>query len=71
MDPTLRRKIKDNMTPGEREALIDIIKNFPEMDLRVRREDKGGRFCIMDGDSEDIFIESDLGNTVHYREIDE
>ena len=70
MDPKLRRKIKDNLTMEEREALQDIIKNFPEHNLRIRKEDKGGRFVIVDGDTEDELIELDLNNPIHYKEID-
>ena len=40
------------------------------MNLRVRKEDKGGRFCIVDGDTEDQLMETDLNNEVHYKEID-
>ena len=69
MDPSLRRKIKDNLTPGERAALKDIVNNFPNMNLRVRKEYKGGRFVIVDGESEDTLIENDLCNEIHYREI--
>ena len=69
MDPNLRRKIKDNLSLEERAALKDIVKNFPELNLRIRKEDKGGRFCVVDGDTEDELLETDLGNNVHYEEI--
>ena len=41
MDPKLRRRIKDNLSTEERDALSDIIKKFPEMNLRIRKEDTG------------------------------
>ena len=39
------------------------------MNLRVRKEDKGGRFIIIDGDSEDKLVENNLSNPIHYEEI--
>ena len=71
MDPANMRKIKDNLRNGERDALKDIIENFPKMNLRIRREDKGGRFCIVDGETEDMLIEQDLSDPIQYREIPE
>ena len=40
-------------------------------DLRVRKEDKGGRFFTVDGCVEDELLEKDLGNPIHNREINE
>ena len=51
MDPKLRRKIHDNLSVDERNALKDIVKNFPVLNLRIRMEDKGGRFCVVDGEA--------------------
>ena len=58
MNPTLRRK--DNLSAEEREALKDFKQNFPANNLRVRKEDKGPRFVIADGATEDEMIENDL-----------
>ena len=60
MNPTLRRKIKDNFSAEEREDLKDFKQNFPANNLRVRKEDKGPRFVIADGATEDEMIENDL-----------
>ena len=41
---------------------------YPERNLRVRREDKGGRFVIADGDQEDALIEVGLKNRERFAE---
>ena len=43
-----------------------MIYNFPEEDIRIRREDKGSRFCFIDGETEDRLIEQELGNSTFY-----
>ena len=39
MDPDQRRKICDNLTVEEREALKDFQNNFPQNNLRIRVTD--------------------------------
>jgi hypothetical protein len=69
MNPTLRRKIKDNLSAEEREALKDFKQNFPAENLRVRKEDKGPRFVIADGATEEEMIENYLKILVNFVEI--
>ena len=69
MNPNMRNKIKDNLEPEEREALKELRFNFPAQNLRIRREDKGSRFVIADGNEEDRMIEQDLQNEVNFTEI--
>ena len=69
MNANMRNKIKDNMTPEEREALRELRFEFPAQNLRIRREDKGSRFVIADGEEEDKMIEEDLQNETNFTEI--
>ena len=69
MDPNLRNKIKDNLTSGQRKALQDIQKNFSQNDIRIRKEDKGSRFVIVDRCLDDSQIQANLGNTNNYAEL--
>ena len=69
-DPDLRKKIKDNLTQEQREFIGEVKNEFPIRDLRVRFEDKGHRFVIADGHTEDEQIEADLQNEEFYRVLD-
>ena len=69
MDPEQRKKIHDNLLPEERTALKDFQTSFPAENLRIRLEDKGPRFVIADGATEDEMIEKDLQNLNQFREI--
>ena len=69
MNANMRNKIKDNMTPEEREALRELRFEFPAQNFRIRREDKGSRFVIADGEEEDKMIEEDLQNETNFTEI--
>ena len=71
MDPEQRIKIHDNLLPEERKALKDFQTSFPAENLRIRLEDKGPRFVIADGDTEDKMIEKDLQNVNQFRAIDD
>ena len=64
MNPDLRRKIKDNLTPDERAFIKEVKTEYPRNDLRVRFEDKGHRFVIADGAIEDELLENDLKNPI-------
>ena len=69
MDPNPRRKIHDNLIPEERKALKDFQIGFPAQNLRVRLEDKGPRFVIVDGKTEDDMIDKDLKNLSQFQEL--
>ena len=69
-DPNLRRPIKDNLTPEMRQFIKEVREDYPRENLRVRMEDKGSRFVVTDGETEDNLIKNDLENTVHYKELD-
>ena len=71
IDPSKRKKIKDNLSSDQRNFIKEVRNEFPQMNLRIRMEDKGKRFVIVDGDNEDNQIEESLSNPVHYREVDE
>ena len=70
-DPKLRRPIKDNLTPEMREFIKEVREDYPRENLRMRMEDKGSRFVVTDGETEDNLIKNDLENVVHYRQLDE
>ena len=69
-DPNLRRKISDNLTPEMREFIKEVKEDYPRQNLRFRTEDKGPRFVVTDGETEDNLIKNDLENPTFYRELD-
>ena len=66
-DPALRKKITDNLSKEQRDFIKLTKTEYPSMNVRIRMEDKGKRFVIVDGDIEDQQIEEKLQNPVHYR----
>ena len=70
-DPTLRKKISSNLTEGQRDFIKTVKREYPKENLRIRREDKGHRFVIADGDAEDELIEDGLKNRERFDEVDE
>ena len=69
-NPSLRRRITDNLTVKERIAMKDIQHNFGKHDLRVRMEDKGSRFVIVNSQVEKEQILKDLCNQIHYEKVE-
>ena len=69
MNPDLRKKIRDNLDPDERAFIKELKKEHPKQDLRVRFEDKGHRFVVVDSATEDELLENDLKNPVYYTEL--
>ena len=69
-DPSLRVKISDNLTPEMRDFIKEVREDFPRQNLRMRREDKGPRFVVTVGETEDNQIKNDLQNPTYYRELE-
>ena len=70
-NPTLRRKVKSNLNQNQRKFIKEVRAEYPARGLRVRREDKGPRFVIEDGDVEDNKIMAELSDNTYYTEVDE
>ena len=69
LDPSLRSRIKDNLKPEQRQALKDIVNNFSKYDLRVRKEDKGSRFVVVNDGTDSQQIEQNLNSSVNYLKV--
>ena len=70
-DPTLRKKISDNLTKEQRDFIKKDVKTiYPNLNIRIRKEDKGHRFVIVDGEEEDKQIEEELQKPDQYEEIE-
>ena len=54
-----------------RDFIKEVREDYPKDNLRVRKEDKGSRFVVTDGEIEDNLIKNDLENPVHYKQLDE
>ena len=70
-DPAQRKKINSNISVDQRNFIQSVKRDYPEQNLRIRREDKGHRFVIVDGDQEDEMIEEGLKNRERFEEVDE
>ena len=70
-DPALRKKIKSNISIDQRNFIKSVKTEYPNKNLRIRREDKGHRFVIADGDLEDELIEEGLKNRERFEECAE
>ena len=60
-----------NLTQEQRDFIKEVKTEYPKKNIRIRREDKGYRFVILDGESEDQLIENGLKNRERYEETDE
>ena len=60
-----------NLTQEQRDFIKEVKTEYPKKNIRIRREDKGYRFVILDGESEDQLIENGLKNIERYAETDE
>ena len=67
-DLLLRRKIKSNLNENQINFIKKVKTEYPRRGLRIRREDKGPRFVIVDAEEEDQKIFSALTNPTHYTE---
>ena len=65
----MRYRIRDNLTPGERWVLKDIVTNFPGYELRVRKEDKGLKFVVADEITDNQQVQLNLNNPVNYLKV--
>ena len=70
-DPALRKKIKGNLSKEQRDFILEVKTEYPKRNIRIRREDKGSRFVVVDGDEEDKLIEDGLHNAERFRESEE
>lgn len=70
IDPKLRRRIKDNLSPAERKALKSICLEFPRFSIRVRKEDKGSRFALVKAHEDDSAIKKVLDNKNNYEKLE-
>ena len=68
-NPSLRKRIKSNITNEQREFIKEVKNDFPDKGLRVRREDKGPRFVIEDAVTEDNKILSELSDQTFYSQV--
>ena len=68
-NPSLRKRIKSNITNEQREFIKEVKNDFPNKGLRVRREDKGPRFVIEDAATEDNKILSELSDPTFYSQV--
>ena len=69
LDENLRRRIKDNLTLDERNALKNICSSFPKLNLSISKEDKGSPFVIMDTTGDKSAILEQLNDPVQYEKI--
>ena len=45
----MRKRITSNISEEQRNFIKEVSQEYPKRNLRVRREDKGGRFVVADG----------------------
>ena len=68
-DPVNRRKVKDNMTVEQRQAMGQL-RNLPNTsNAQVTFEDKGSRFVIRNLDFQDQLILDQLTDANHFYEL--
>ena len=70
-NPSLRKKIKYNLTEEQHDFIKEVKTEYPKNNLRIRKEDKGHRFVIADWDVEDTLIEETVTNPEIYKEQEE
>ena len=68
-DPENRRKINDNLTQGQRNALKDLMKLVEDHGIILRFEDKGSRFVIDTIENHDATLLEDLNDVNQYDSI--
>ena len=68
-DPTKRRKINNNLTAGERQALHELIDLVSNHGIVIRFEDKGSRFVIDTIENHDETILADLNDESQYDKL--
>ena len=70
LNPDSRRRIKDNLSPDQRNALKEA-KKLPSKGIRIRLQDKGQRFVFVNSVDEDrLVLDSHLLDTSSYQELD-
>ena len=68
-NPSNRRKVKDNMSVEQRQAMGQL-RNLPNTsNAQVTFEDKGSRFVIRNLDFQDQLIEDQLTDANHFDEL--
>ena len=68
-DPENRRKINDNLTGNQRNALKELMKLVEDHGIIVRFEDKGSRFVIDTLANHDATLFGDLNDENQYDEL--